>query len=86
MNIDNLKNKKFALVFGQSIEGCGVSRNGSEMWQWCKKNKIDFTIYSYDERMYNRRNAHEMEFKSFTMENIKETVDEYNKLINNGFL
>ena len=77
--MDKLKNKKFALIFGQSIEGCGVTRTGSEMWYWCKKNNIDFTIYSYDERMYNRRNAHEMDFKSFTMENIEETLKELNE-------
>ena len=77
--MDKLKNKKFALIFGQSIEGCGVTRTGSEMWYWCKKNNIDFTIYSYDERIYNRRNAHEMDFKSFTMENIEETLNELNQ-------
>ena len=77
--MDKLKNKKFALIFGQSVEGCCVTRTGSEMWYWCKKNNIDFTIYSYDERIYNRRNAHEMDFKSFTMENIEETLNELNQ-------
>lgn len=78
MNLNNLKDKKIALVFGQSIEGCGVTRNGSEMWAWCKKNNLNFTIFSYDERTYNRRDAHEMEFVSFKREDIEETVKDLN--------
>lgn len=78
MDIENLKGKKIALIFGQSIEGCGVTRTGAEMYHWCKNNDIDFTIFSYDERMYNRRDAHEFSFVPFMKENIPEMVEKLN--------
>jgi glycosyltransferase involved in cell wall biosynthesis len=78
MNVQELRTKKFALVYGQSIEGCGVTRNGSEMQHWFDKNQIHFTVYSYDERMYNRRDAHKLSFTPFTRENIDEIVAELN--------
>lgn len=77
--MNNLKNKKLALVFGQSIEGCGVTRTGAEMQIWAKKQGLELKIYSYDERMYNRREAHVLDFTSFTQENIEETVKELNE-------
>lgn len=86
--MNNLKNKKFALVFGQSIEGCGVTRTGSEMQYWCDKNGVSLTVYSYDERTYNRRDAHSLHFESFTRDNIKETVkalNDYDAVIFNSY-
>lgn len=77
--INNLKNKRFALVYGQSIEGCGVSRNGSEFQHWFNKNGIELTVYSYDERTYNRRDAHELNFKSFMRDDIGNIVNELNQ-------
>ncbi|AEO93565.1 alpha-glucosyltransferase [Bacillus phage G] len=73
------KEAKIALIMGQSIEGCGVTRNAAEMFQWSKKAGVKFDIYSYDERMYNRRDAHEMDFISFTRENINSTVEKLNQ-------
>lgn len=72
------KEAKIALMMGQSIEGCGVSRNAAEMYLWSKKAGVTLDIYSYDERKYNRRDAHEMEFIPFTRENIEETVEKLN--------
>lgn len=74
-----LKDKKFALIYGQSIEGCGVSRNGSEMQHWCDKNNINLTVYSYDERKYNRRDAHKLKFKSFMKDDINNIIKELNE-------
>lgn len=76
--MNNLKDKKIALIMGQSIEGCGVTRNSAEMFLWSKKAGVQLDIYSYDERMYNRRDAHAMDFTSFTRENIDETVEKLN--------
>lgn len=72
------KEARIALLYGQSIEGCGVTRNGSEMQQWANKAGVNLDVYSYDERMYNRRDAHELNFISFTRENIDETVEVLN--------
>ncbi|MNM64836.1 DNA alpha-glucosyltransferase [compost metagenome] len=78
MSLENLKGKKIAMVFGQSIEGCGVTRTGTEAQLWCNKNGVDFTIYSYDERMYNRREAHELKFESFMKDDIPNIVQQLN--------
>lgn len=72
------KDAKIALLYGQSIEGCGVTRNGSEMQQWSKKAGVQLDVFSYDERMYNRRDSHELDFFSFTRENIDKTVEQLN--------
>lgn len=76
--MENLKGKKFALIFGQSIEGCGVTRTGSELQYWCDKNGVNLTVYSYDERMYNRRDAHTLNFIPFMKEDINKMVKELN--------
>jgi len=76
--IKKLQQYKFALVFGQSIEGCGVARNASEMQHWFDKNNIPFKVYSYDERMYNRRDAHKLSFIPFKRDNMDEIVKELN--------
>lgn len=49
------------------------------MQYWCDKNNVTLEVYSYDERMYNRRDAHSLNFKSFTKDNLKETVKELNE-------
>jgi glycosyltransferase involved in cell wall biosynthesis len=74
----DFSNKKIALIFGQSIEGCGVTRTGAEMKYWADKNNVDLTVYSYDERMYNRREAHAMEFVPFVAEDIPDMVKVFN--------
>lgn len=79
MSLENLKNKKIAMVFGQSIEGCGVSRVGTEIQLWADKNNVDFTVYSYDERTYTRRDAHELKFTSFLKDDIPSIVEQLNK-------
>lgn len=79
MNLENLKNKKLAIVHGQSIEGCGVTRVSTEMQLWADKVDVGLTIYSYDERMYNRREAHELYFIPFLRTDIPKIVDELNQ-------
>lgn len=76
--MNNLQNKKIAMIYGQSIEGCGVTRVGAEFWLWAKKNNIDLEIFSYDERLYNRREAHQMEFTPFMKEDIPSLVSKLN--------
>lgn len=76
--MNELFGKKIAMIFGQSIEGCGVTRTGTEMQIWCNKNGIDFTVFSYDERKYNRRDAHSLDFISFMKEDIPSIVEQLN--------
>lgn len=76
--MEKLKGKKIALIFGQSIEGCGVTRTGAEMQQWATKNDVDLRVYSYDERMYNRREAHALDFIPFMKTDIPNIVEELN--------
>lgn len=75
----NLKNKKLAMVMGKSIEGCGITRTCSEMQYWCKKNDVELKIYTYDEKTYNRRDAHALEFTSFTRKDINIVLNEINE-------
>lgn len=74
----DLRNVRIALIYGQSIEGCGVTRNGSEMQEWARKNNVTLDIYSYDERTYNRRKVHRLDFISFNEGDIPEIVRKLN--------
>lgn len=65
-------------IKSSNITNGGVTRTGSEMQYWCDKNNIDLKVYSYDERMYNRRNAHQLNFISFTKDNLADVVKELN--------
>ncbi|MDF2535138.1 MAG: hypothetical protein K0R18_1297 [Bacillales bacterium] len=49
------------------------------MQLWANKNNVDFTLYSYDERMYNRRDAHELNFVSFMKDDIPAIVEQLNQ-------
>lgn len=75
----DLTKSSIAMVMGQSIEGCGVSRTCAEMQTWCNKNNVPFTIYSYDERKYTRRTIHNITFVPFLIEDIDDIVKELNK-------
>lgn len=86
--MEQLQNKKIAMVFGQSIEGCGVTRIGTEMQIWANKIGLNFDVYSYDERKYNRRDAHALDFIPFMKEDIPTIVDklnEYDAVIFNSY-
>lgn len=86
--MDNLTGKKIAMVFGQSIEGCGVTRIGTEMQIWAKRIGLNFDVYSYDERKYNRRDAHALDFIPFMKDDIPNTVqrlNEYDAVIFNSY-
>jgi glycosyltransferase involved in cell wall biosynthesis len=76
--MSNLQGKKFAMVMGQSVEGCGVTRTSVEMQIWANKNNVDLTVFSYDERIYNRRDAHELDFVSFMKDDIPQMVEKLN--------
>lgn len=76
--MEDLKNKKIALIFGLSIEGAGATRNGSEMQYWCEKNGIHFKIFSYDESQFIREDAHKIKYTKFNRHNLQEVVDELN--------
>jgi glycosyltransferase involved in cell wall biosynthesis len=77
--MEKFKNKKIALVYGQSIEGCGVTKVGAEIQKWCKQHDIQADIYSYDERKYNRRDVHDVDFISFEKDDIGNIVKELNQ-------
>lgn len=91
MNIENIKNKKIAMVFGKSIEGCGVQRGGVEMQMWCHKNNITFDIFSYDERTFNkdRVNGHGaknvMSFMEEDLVKTREQLEQYDVVIFNSY-
>lgn len=51
---------------------------GAEFYLWAKRNDVNLDIFSYDERLYNRREAHKMEFTSFLKGDIPNLVEKLN--------
>jgi len=62
----NFKDKKIAVVMGQGIEGCGVTRVATEMQIWARKNGVHLEVFSYDCKFYSRRTAHGLDFRVMT--------------------
>ena len=84
----NWKNKKIAVIYGQGIEGCGVTRVGAELELWSKKVGCQLDTFSYDEKFYTRRGAHKLTYTSFTHENIheiKDALENYDLVIFNSY-
>ena len=84
----NWKNKKIAVVYGQGIEGCGVTRVGAELELWSKKVQCELHTYSYDEKFYTRRAAHKLNYFSFNTETVDETkqaLEKYDLVIFNSY-
>jgi hypothetical protein len=84
----NWKEKKIAVVYGQGIEGCGVTRVGAELELWSKKVGCQLDTFSYDEKFYTRRGSHKLTYRSFTHENvdeIKQALEKYDLVIFNSY-
>ena len=84
----NWKNKKIAVVYGQGIEGCGVTRVGAELELWSKKVDCQLDTFSYDEKFFTRRAAHKLTYRSFTKSNvdeIKQALEKYDLVIFNSY-
>jgi hypothetical protein len=84
----NWKNKKIAVVYGQGIEGCGVTRVGAELELWSKKVGCQLDTFSYDEKFYTRRGSHKLNYRSFThkdVDEIKQVLEGYDLVIFNSY-
>lgn len=82
------KNKKIAVVYGQGIEGCGVTRVGAELELWSNKVGCQLDTYAYDEKFFTRRAAHKLTYRSFTKANvdeIKQLLETYDLVIFNSY-
>lgn len=53
--------KKIAIVLGRGIEGCGVTKFSLEQSAWLCKNGYICRIYASKDKLWNRRNAHQIE-------------------------
>ena len=84
------KGLKIALIYGQSIEGCGVSRGGVEVELWAEKTGAIAHTYALNEKKYSRANAHNFKhLKYFSKKEIKQTAqyinDNYDIVIFNNY-
>lgn len=55
--MEKYKDLKIATIYGQSLEGCGVTRGAAELELWSKKTGAIVHTYTYT-RKYTRSNAH----------------------------
>ena len=75
------------MVYGQGIEGCGVTRVGAELELWSNKVGCQLDTYAYDEKFFTRRAAHKLTYRSFTKANvdeIKQLLETYDLVIFNS--
>lgn len=66
----NYTDKKIAVILGQGVEGCGVTRVATEMQLWAQKTGANLVVFSYDCKFYSRRESHGLEFRVITPKNI----------------
>ena len=76
-NTINYKGLRIANVAGKGADGCGVQRTTAELQLWAEKVGAIVDYYAYDKK-FGRAAGHEMEIKTFSMKNLKETVDYIN--------
>ena len=73
------KNLKIAIILGQSLEGCGVTRIATELQLWGDKNDVQADVFEYyNGKKYARRNAHVIRYSSFTPAEIPDLVTKLN--------
>ena len=86
------KNKKYALILGRSVEGCGCSFCAHQLQTWCDKNGVDLQIYGYAGKKMSRTNSHNIRYTPYKIEhfilfkyyislnlNIENIIHNYNK-------
>ena len=82
--MNNLKDKKIAVIMGQGIEGCGVTRVATEMQLWAQKNEVHLEVFSYDCKFYSRRDSHGLNFRSMhptTLDEFRKELDSWDLVI-----
>jgi glycosyltransferase involved in cell wall biosynthesis len=62
--------KRIAVIMGQGIEGCGVTRVATEMQLWARKHGVHLEVFSYDCKFYSRRESHGLDFRIMNPGNI----------------
>lgn len=76
-----MRGLKIAQVYGKGLDGCGVTKVGTEIQQWSKRNDIRCDVYSFDLKTYVRGASHDIETKSFKtieeMRNIQDKLEDY---------
>lgn len=80
----NLKDKRIAVILGQGVEGCGVTRVATEMQIWAQKNGVHLEVFSYDCKFYSRRTAHGLNFRVMTpatLESTRKELDSWDLVI-----
>lgn len=70
--------KKIALVLAKNVEGCGVTRCVTEMWQWGKKNNVQIDVFAYDEFAHSRGKSHILEYTKFKQGDLPQLVNTIN--------
>jgi glycosyltransferase involved in cell wall biosynthesis len=60
IKMDKYKGLKIATIYGQGLEGCGVTRTTAELELWAKKTGATVHTYAFN-RKYTRTSAHEIE-------------------------
>lgn len=75
----NESTKKIALVLGRGLEGCGVTRCVTEMWQWGDKNNMQIDVFVYDEFSHSRGKSHVLPHTKFKKTDLLKTVDTINQ-------
>jgi hypothetical protein len=69
---------KIALIYGRSIEGCGVSKAGKEMQYWADKNNHICDVFSYTIWKYARKDNHKIRYTDFTENDLDSLADNLN--------
>lgn len=84
--MDKYKGLRIATIYGQGLEGCGVTRTTAELELWSKKTGAIVHTYAYN-RKYTRTAAHEIDGlfyfgitkkKDKNLAGIKETANQIN--------
>ena len=73
------KNKKYALILGRSVEGCGCSFCAHQLQTWCDKNGVDLQIYGYAGKKMSRTNSHNIRYTPYKIEDLDNLQKELNQ-------
>jgi len=83
--MNNYKGIKIASVYGQGLEGCGVTRTSAELELWAKKSGAIAHTFAYT-KSYSRSDAHVIEglhyFGPTKRKTVVKTIEETAKLLN----
>jgi glycosyltransferase involved in cell wall biosynthesis len=86
----DFKNLKIATIYGQGIEGCGVTRGGVELELWADKTGATVDMYALSFKKYARSKSHEIKNLVYFAEDefleIAKTINEkYDIVIFNNY-